>query len=95
MRTTLIEWEFHCSKSDTSLFILRQKSEVAFVLVYVDDTLITGSSESTVNEVIDNLNARFALKILGPLNYFLGLQVQKNKDGLHINQKKYVTDLLK
>lgn len=46
--------------------ILRQRSEFVFVLVFVDDILITRSSESTVIEGIDNLNARFALKILGP-----------------------------
>ncbi|KAH9650127.1 retrovirus-related pol polyprotein from transposon RE1 [Citrus sinensis] len=76
LRTTLTECGFHNSKSDTSMFILRQKSEVCFVLVYVDDILITGSSESLVNDVINDLNTRFALKILGPLNYFPDLLKQ-------------------
>lgn len=35
LRTTLTEWGFHNSKSDTSLFILRQNSEVCFVLVMI------------------------------------------------------------
>ena len=37
----------------------------------------------------------FALKILVLLNYFLSLEIQQNKDGLHISQKKHVYDLLK
>ena len=37
----------------------------------------------------------FALKILILLNYFLSLEIQQNKDGLHISQKKHVSDILK
>ncbi|RVW49986.1 putative mitochondrial protein [Vitis vinifera] len=37
----------------------------------------------------------FALKDLGPLNLFLGIEVHKLQDGnLHLNQGKYATNLL-
>lgn len=42
-----------------------------------------------------NLNKVFALKDLGELSYFLGIQVSKLPNGsLHLSHKKYVTNLL-
>lgn len=76
-------------------FILRQRSEFVFVLIFVDDILITRSSESTVIEGIDNLNARFALKILGPLSYFLGLEFSEIKIACTLVKRSNFFDLLK
>lgn len=36
----------------------------------------------------------FALKDLGELNYFLGIDVNKTSNGLHISQAKYIADIL-
>lgn len=40
------------------------------------------------------LDRRFALKDLGSLSYFLGIQVHYLSDGLLLNQQKYVDDWL-
>jgi hypothetical protein len=42
-----------------------------------------------------DLSADFALKDLGPLHYFLGIQVTCTADGLYLSQEKYATDLLR
>lgn len=36
----------------------------------------------------------FALKDLGEVDYFLGIQVKRTENGIDLSQKKYVTDLL-
>jgi hypothetical protein len=36
----------------------------------------------------------FSLKDLGPLRYFLGIEVQRTSDGLHLSQTMYTTDIL-
>ena len=36
-----------------------------------------------------------ALKDLGDLHYFLGIEVKKHTDGLHLSQEKYETNLVK
>jgi hypothetical protein len=41
------------------------------------------------------LGSEFELKDLGDLQYFLGIQVIKQGDGLVLCQEKYATDLLK
>lgn len=45
LRQALIGWNFVNSKADTSLFVLRTKTYSIFLIVYVDDILITGTSE--------------------------------------------------
>jgi hypothetical protein len=40
------------------------------------------------------LQADFALCDLGPLHYFLGIEVSRTPDGLYLSQQKYAGDLL-
>lgn len=40
------------------------------------------------------LNSVFSLKDLGPLKYFLGLEVARNDKGIVVSQRKYVLDIL-
>ncbi|CAM8926310.1 unnamed protein product [Rhodiola kirilowii] len=85
---------FALSKADSSLFILRQKSHVLFLLLYVDDIVITGNNPLLLQSFIDTLGYHFDIKDLGPLSYFLGLRVVRESSGLYINQAKYAYDLL-
>lgn len=86
----LVHAGFKNSMSDTSLFILQQPCLLIYILVYVDDIVITGNNSSMVEQVIAN---RFSVKDMGDLSYFLGIEVLRTK-GLHLNQKKYIHDLL-
>lgn len=47
-----------------------------------------------VTDFIDQLGSRFSLKDLGPLSYFLGVEVHPTPTGLFLNQHKYTHDLL-
>ena len=64
------------------------------MLVYVDDIIITGSSPQHIDRFINPLSQRFSIKDLGPLSYFLGIEVQRSSNGLHWSQHRYITDLL-
>jgi hypothetical protein len=66
-----------------------------FILVYVDDIIIASSSSSAVDVFLRDLNADFALKDLGPLHYFLGIEVQRTATGLVLHQEKYANDVLR
>lgn len=79
---------------DTSLFTFHHNNIFVFVLIYVDDIIVTNNSPSSINHLITNLGADFAIKDLGPLYYFLGIQVQHTSEGIHLSQGKYATDLL-
>ncbi|XP_060672767.1 uncharacterized mitochondrial protein AtMg00810-like [Ziziphus jujuba] len=79
---------------DSSLFIFRQLSLIIWVLIYVDDILISGSDSSAITRFIAQLNSLFSLKDLGPLSFSLGIKVYGNSTGLYLSQAKYIRELL-
>src|SRR6185312_81591 len=66
-----------------------------YVLVYVDDIIVASSTPSATSALLSDLNKEFALKDLGDLHYFLGIEVNKVSDGLILAQEKYASDVLK
>jgi hypothetical protein len=82
------------SKMDISLFHFSKGQITVFLLVYVDDIIIVSSSPDATTALLHALQADFALKDLGPLHYFLGLEVTRAADGLYLSQQKYTADLL-
>jgi histone deacetylase 1/2 len=86
---------FQVSKADTSLFFLNKENLTMFVLVYVDDIIVASSAERATNALLKDLQSEFALKDLGDLHYFLGIEVNKTQNGMVLTQDKYASDLLK
>ena len=69
-------------------------SNIAYCLVYVDDLILTGNNSVFVANIIDQLGQTFSIKDLGPLHFFLGVEVIPTADGLFLTQHKYIRDLL-
>jgi hypothetical protein len=65
-----------------------------FALVYVDDVIVASSSMKFTNVLVQQLNREFALKDLGDLHYFLGIQVKRTRDEVLMTQEKYALDIL-
>ena len=65
-----------------------------YLLVYVDDIILVSSSQSAAAALVRSLGADFAVKDLGKLHYFLGVEVASVPNGLVMTQKKYSLDLL-
>jgi histone deacetylase 1/2 len=85
---------FVSSKADTSLFIFTQHGVQIYMLVYVDDIVIAGSTPAVVDRLVASLSETFPIKDLGTLEYFLGLEASSNSGGLILTQRKYAMDLL-
>uniref|UniRef100_A0A2N9I8B6 CCHC-type domain-containing protein n=1 Tax=Fagus sylvatica TaxID=28930 RepID=A0A2N9I8B6_FAGSY len=92
--TQLLNLGFISSSADSSLFIYRDGPTIAFLLLYVDDIVLTGNNSSFLTQLIHNLSKVFELKDMGTLSYFLGLQITRSSKGLTLTQTKYATDLL-
>jgi histone deacetylase 1/2 len=91
----LLKIGFVKSKCDPSLLVHHQQGACTYVLVYVDDILITGSSPQLITDLIHKLKSQFALKQLGEVDYFLGIEVKHMPSGgLLLHQSKYIRDLL-
>ena len=85
---------FEKSHSDHSLFLRFTGSITTVLLVYVDDIILTGNSESEIQDVIKLLDQAFKIKDLGNLKYFLGLEIARSSSGIHLCQRKYTLDIL-
>jgi hypothetical protein len=83
------------SKGDTSIFFVKCGSVIIYVLVYVDDIIVASSSLEDTSALLCDLERDFALKDLGELHYFLGIEVTKINDGIMLSQGKYAKELLK
>nr|GFA68798.1 copia protein [Tanacetum cinerariifolium] len=81
-------------RCDSSLFILRQGSQVAYLLIYVDDIILTASSTYLLQQVITSLHNEFDMTGLGALNYFIGISATRHSTGLFLSQKQYAIELL-
>ncbi|GKC53134.1 ribonuclease H-like domain-containing protein [Tanacetum coccineum] len=85
---------FSSSRCDSSLFIYRHGSEVAYLLIYVDDIVLTASFTNLLQRIISPLHKEFHMTDLGALNYFLGIFVTRDSTGMFLSQKKYALELL-
>jgi hypothetical protein len=92
---TLLQLGFHASKADVSLFIFNKGGIQMYILIYVDDIIIVSSSSSATDRLLALLQAEFAVKDLGSLSYFLGIEVHHTPTGLLLTQRKYIQDILK
>ncbi|XP_035539541.1 uncharacterized mitochondrial protein AtMg00810-like [Juglans regia] len=94
LRSSLCEYGFQQSQADPSLFIYSHQSVVIFVLIYVDDIVVTSSHQSQIDHLISYLASVFPLKDLGRLSYFLGIEITYLANGIHLSQRKYICDML-
>jgi hypothetical protein len=83
------------AKSDTSLFIFHRSLEMAYLLLYVDDIVLTASSMELLRHTISALQQEFAMKDLGPLHHFLDITIEHRPDGLFLHQCTYTFDIFK
>ncbi|KAF5464553.1 hypothetical protein F2P56_014624 [Juglans regia] len=91
---SLLNLGFIGSLVDTSLFMLQQFDVHIFILIYVDDIIVTLTHLTRITELIGSLQTEFKMKDLGDLSYFLGIHVHQDDKRIHLNQAKYIVDLL-
>jgi histone deacetylase 1/2 len=64
------------------------------MLVYVDNIVVVSSCARASASLIQRLGETFPVKDLGPLHYFLGIEVVRDSGGMTLSQGKYAMDLL-
>ncbi|XP_061348083.1 uncharacterized mitochondrial protein AtMg00810-like [Gastrolobium bilobum] len=56
--------------------------------------VLVGDNMDEINSVKQHLDQQFCIKDLGPLKFFLGLEIARSPHGIVVNQRKYVLELL-
>lgn len=85
---------FQGSNANASLFILFTNDYVIFILIYLDDFILTGLPNALFSSLLTDLLNKVAMKDLCPLSYILGIEVQPCHEGPHLIQSKYLYDIL-
>lgn len=67
---------------------------MAYLLLYVDDIILTANTSSTLTSVINSLKAEFAMSDLGDIHHFLGVNVTRTASGLFLSQQQYLLEIL-
>ena len=83
-----------CNGDHTLFFRHFPQGGVVLLIVYVDDIIITGNLTIEINELESQLSKQFAVKNLGPLKYFLGIEFARSSKGIVMTQHKYILELL-
>ena len=94
LSSALLAAGYFQSKVDYSLFTKVSDGSFIALLIYVDDILVCSNDLSAISSLKSYLHDHFALKDLGSLKYFLGLEVARSKNGIYLSQRKYALDIL-
>ena len=70
--TCILVLSFVSARSNTSLFIYQRGAKIVYLLLYVDDIVVTASSVPLLCQVITALQQEFPMKNLGPCITFYG-----------------------
>jgi histone deacetylase 1/2 len=82
------------STADKSLFLLQRPQVTMYLLVYVDAIILISSSKSATDHLVIALGVNVAVKDLGKLHYFLGLEVTHCDAGFTLTRQKYSMELI-
>ena len=83
------------SSYDHSLYVYKDKDDIIFVIIYVDNLITGGDTTEHIEEVKDMLEEKFKMKDLGGLHYFLGIKIICLVDGIWLAHYQYAVKLLK
>jgi hypothetical protein len=62
-------------KSDTSLFVFRRGTDTIYLLLYINNIVLTTSSTALLQQTISALKQEFTMKDLRSLHHLLGVSV--------------------
>jgi len=82
------------SEADHSVFYRHSSVGCIYLVVYVDNIVLTGSDHYDISQVKQHLYQHFQTKDLDKLRYFLGIEVAQSNTDIVTYQRKYALDIL-
>ncbi|XP_072062323.1 uncharacterized protein [Arachis hypogaea] len=76
---------YNQSNTDHTLFLKKQHGKITALIVYVDDMVVTGNDPEERKALQSYLFKEFEMKDLGPLKFFLGIEVSRSIKGLKLS----------
>ena len=86
---------FKQSLMDPCLYLYENEYGTTYILVYVDDIIIGSKSTKFIHYIYEKLSRKFKINNLGPIKYYLGMEVKTDTFGnFSINQSQYINKLV-
>ncbi|WVZ76656.1 hypothetical protein U9M48_024612 [Paspalum notatum var. saurae] len=95
LKSFLLKSGFVMDLVDKTLFLLSRGGDTLIVQIYVDDIIFGGSSHALVSSFAEQMSREFEMTLMGELQFFLGLQIKQDPEGIFVHQAKYTRDILK
>jgi transposase InsO family protein len=92
----LVESGFHRTQADHSVFVTDAGINGLIVTVYVDDLKIIGRDKQAIQRLKNALSERFDMTDLGPISYYLGMSVRRDRAArtITLSQAGYLQKVL-
>ena len=83
-------------EKDSCCYFKKYTDSYVFLLLYVDDMLIAGSSMREINNLKRRLSASFEVKDLGPAKLILEMKISRDRSAgtLNLSQELYIERVL-
>ncbi|GJW18637.1 ribonuclease H-like domain-containing protein [Tanacetum coccineum] len=85
---------FYGLKRASQAWFQRFGTDTAYLLLYVDNIVLTASSDMLLQRIIASLHQEFSMTDLGSLNYFLGISITRDSLGMLLSQRKNAIEIL-
>jgi hypothetical protein len=94
----LCDLGFTRTYSDAGVYVyhLQEGGDTLFMILYVDDITILGSSLSKINDLKASLSSRYEMTDLGEIQSYLGVNITRDRANrtMEINQSDYIRDVV-
>jgi hypothetical protein len=87
--STLKGMDFGQSQREVAIYRRGNGGNTLLVGVYVDDLVIIGTKDANVTAFKEEMKATFQMTDLGPLSFYLGIEVHQGDTGIMLRQTAY------
>ncbi|WVZ63350.1 LOW QUALITY PROTEIN: hypothetical protein U9M48_012987, partial [Paspalum notatum var. saurae] len=95
LKSFLLKSGFVMGSVDKTLFLLSRGGDTLIVQIYVNDIMFGGLSHALVSSFAEQMSREFEMRLMGELQFFLGLQIKQDPEGTFVHLAKYTRDILK
>jgi hypothetical protein len=64
------------------------------IIIYIDDIALLGLESKAIEATKQKLMSCFKMRDLGELKRFVGIQIVRSQNAVHIHQKEYAIQIL-
>ena len=84
------------AEKDPCCYFKKYTDSYVFLLLYVEDMLIAGSSMREINNLKKRSSTAFEMNDLGPANQILGMKISRDRSAgtLNLSQELYIEKVL-